>query len=192
MHNSTTSSQKLIVSDFAILYFMFNIMLNSANAQSDEPPQTGAAPRPQPIVRPTVRVVESSAKMLALRLSPDMDVKEELERIVQERGIKAASILTCVGSLRDAVIRFANKPNGTGIRGPLEIVSLTGMLGSESGSHLHIAVSDGEGRTVGGHVLKGCRVFTTAEILLAVLPDAVFSRELDSASGYKELVVKPR
>jgi predicted DNA-binding protein with PD1-like motif len=139
----------------------------------------------------TVRLVESATKALTLRLSPGMDVKEELERIVKERNIKAASVLTCVGSLSDAVIRFANKPTGTGLRGPMEIVSLTGTLGSESGSHLHIAVSDGEGKTLGGHVLKGCIVFTTAEIVLAILPDAVFTREQDSASGYKELVVSP-
>jgi hypothetical protein len=127
-------------------------------------------------------------KTLAVRLSPGMDVKEELERIVKERHINAASILTCVGSLRNAVVRFANKPNGTELHGPLEIVSLTGTLGQD-GSHLHIALSDSNGTTIGGHVLVGCQVFTTAEIVLCVLTDAIFSRELDAASGYKELVI---
>jgi uncharacterized protein len=159
-------------------------------AQSTNKPQTGVSQQDAPTPA-TVGFVESSVKALALRLSPGMDVREELERIVNERGIKAASVLTCVGSLRDAVLRFANKPTGTNIQGPLEIVSLVGTLGSEGGSHLHLAVSDGDGKTIGGHVLKGCIVFTTAEIVLAVLPDAVFTREQDSASGYKELLVLP-
>lgn len=143
----------------------------------------------QAAVQATVRTVETPLTALALRLSPGMDIKEELERIVRERGIKAASVLTCVGSLREAVVRFANKPNGIGLKGPLEIVSFTGTLG-EDGSHLHIALSSGDGTTVGGHVLAGCRVFTTAEIVLGILPGAVFTREMDSTSGYKELVVK--
>jgi uncharacterized protein len=168
----------------------FSMIIPVSIAQSRREAQTGALSQSSP-TSATVGFVESSTKALALRLSPGMDVKEALERIVKERGIKAASVLTCVGSLRDAVIRFANKPTGTNIQGPLEIVSLVGTLGSDGGSHLHIAVSDGEGKTLGGHVLKGCIVFTTAEIVLAVLPDAVFTREQDSASGYKELLVLP-
>lgn len=133
-------------------------------------------------------VVESSIKTLAVRLLPGMDVKEELEQIVKEYHIGAASVLTCVGSLRNAVVRFAGKPNGVELHGPLEIVSLTGTLGQD-GSHLHIALSDSNGTTIGGHVLSGCKIFTTAEIVLCVLTDAIFSRELDTASGYKELII---
>ena len=142
------------------------------------------------ITSPLVRAVESPIQALALRLLPGMDVKEELERIVKQHGIKAASVLTCVGSLQSAVVRFANKPNGTGIKGPLEIVSLTGTLG-EDGLHLHIAVSDCDGVTIGGHVLAGCRVFTTVEIVLGVLTKAIFTREIDPVSGFKELVISP-
>jgi len=40
-------------------------------------------------------------------------------------------------------------------------------------------------------VAPGCIVRTTAEILLALLPDLRFSRELDPASGWDELVVRP-
>lgn len=138
----------------------------------------------------SARLVESSMQTLALRLSPGMDIKEELERIVKERHINAAAILTCVGSLREAVVRFANKPKGMVLGGPLEIVSLTGTFGQD-GSHLHIALSNGEGSTIGGHVLAGCRVYTTAEIVLGILTDAVFTREQDSISTYKELVVRP-
>lgn len=138
----------------------------------------------------SVRVVESSMQTLAMRLSPGMDIKEELERIVKERRINAASVLTCVGSLQKAVLRFANKPKGVELGGPLEIVSLTGTFGQD-GSHLHIALSNSAGTTIGGHVLSGCRTYTTAEIVLGILTDAAFTREQDSASGYKELVVSP-
>ena len=52
-------------------------------------------------------------------------------------------------------------------------------------------MSDSTGRTLGGHLLDGCRVYTTAEIVLAELPALVFSRETDATFGYKELVVQP-
>ena len=37
-----------------------------------------------------------------------------------------------------------------------------------------------------------CRVRTTAELLIALLPDWDFSRETDAATGYLELVAKAR
>jgi predicted DNA-binding protein with PD1-like motif len=69
-------------------------------------------------------------------------------------------------------------------------VSLVGTL-STNGSHLHLAVSDSTGRTIGGHLLDGCRVYTTAEIVLAELPQLDFRRETDATFGYQELVVRP-
>jgi predicted DNA-binding protein with PD1-like motif len=43
----------------------------------------------------------------------------------------------------------------------------------------------------GGHVMPGCIVRTTAEIVLAPLPGWVFTREHDARTGFKELVAKP-
>ncbi len=43
---------------------------------------------------------------------------------------------------------------------------------------------------VGGHVTYGCTVRTTAEVLLALLPDGRFAREPDAATGFDELVVR--
>lgn len=75
-------------------------------------------------------------------------------------------------------------------RGHFEIVSLVGTL-SANGSHLHLAVADSTGRTIGGHLLDGCRVYTAAEIVLGELPALDFRRETDPAFGYLELVVRP-
>jgi predicted DNA-binding protein with PD1-like motif len=69
-----------------------------------------------------------------------------------------------------------------------EMVSLTGTL-SVHGSHLHISLSDGEGRTIGGHLSPGCTVYTTAEIVIAAFDDVVYRREFAGDSGYEELVV---
>ena len=130
----------------------------------------------------------SGSEMFAFRLSPGQDLKTEIEKKVSESGWKAVAIVTCVGSLNKAHLRFANQSEGTEIPGKLEIVSLTGTV-SPAGSHLHMSVSDSTGKTTGGHLLAGNPVYTTAEIVLVILKDFEFTRETDPTYGYKELKV---
>jgi predicted DNA-binding protein with PD1-like motif len=132
----------------------------------------------------------SAAEMFVFRLLPGQDLKTEIEKKVKENNWKAVAIVSCVGSLESASIRFANQKEAAKIPGSLEIVSLTGTLGS-GGTHIHISVSDSSGKTSGGHLMPGCPVYTTAEIVLAVLKNVVFDRETDPTYGFKELVVKP-
>jgi predicted DNA-binding protein with PD1-like motif len=132
---------------------------------------------------------ESAMKSQVLRLKPGQDLKVELEKFISSHGIQAASVVSAVGSLKEAKIRFANKNDATALKGPLEVVSLSGTLGPD-GSHLHIAVSDGSGVTTGGHLVEGNKVFTTMELVLAVHSDLVFKRNIDPATTYKELDVK--
>ena len=132
----------------------------------------------------------SALKTYALRLHPGDDLRQQLAAFVQANHILAGTMLTCVGSLTVATLRLANQEGPTVYRGHFEIVSLVGTL-SANGSHLHLAVADSTGRTIGGHLLDGCRVYTTAEIVLGELPQLEFRRETDATIGYQELVVKP-
>lgn len=75
--------------------------------------------------------------------------------------------------------------------GPFKIVALTGTLSQDAG-HLHLAVADQQGRTVGGHLAAGCTVRTTAEVVLTADDRLLFGRERDPATGYDELVVRER
>jgi predicted DNA-binding protein with PD1-like motif len=96
-----------------------------------------------------------------------------------------------VGSLTHAALRLANRNIQSEYEGHFEIVSVTGTV-SVNGSHIHISISDGDGLTIGGHLLPGCKIYTTAEIVLAVFEDVLYGRELlENDSGYEELVVHP-
>ena len=77
------------------------------------------------------------------------------------------------------------------MNGELEILSLSGTLSSD-GAHLHIAVADSSGAVIGGHLCPGSFVRTTAELVIGLLPDWRFRRELDPATGYAELEISPR
>jgi predicted DNA-binding protein with PD1-like motif len=69
---------------------------------------------------------------------------------------------------------------------------MTGTV-STNGSHIHVSISDGDGVTIGGHLVSGCKIYTTAEIVIAEFDSVVYKRELlENDSGYEELVVYKR
>lgn len=126
-----------------------------------------------------------------LRLQPGQDLRDALEDIVRQLGATAAFVVQGIGSLSVAQLRFAGVEQPVELRRDLEILTLAGSLAPD-GAHLHMSVSDAEGRVFGGHVARGCIVRTTVEILLALLPDHAFSREPDAQTGFMELVIRKR
>ena len=127
----------------------------------------------------------------AFRIKPGQDLRQEIENFVKDKNINAGWVATCVGSLTNYNIRFANQPNGSTGSGHFEIVSLVGTL-STSGSHIHISVSDSTGKTIGGHLLQGCTVYTTAEIVLQSSTKFIFKREKDGSTPWEELKVEEK
>lgn len=133
----------------------------------------------------------SNLTTYCFRLRPGQDLKKELLYYCQMHHLRAACVLSAVGSLTKAHLRLSGGKEVVEYQGPFEILSLTGTLSAE-GIHLHISIGDFEGRVWGGHLMDGSEIFTTAEIILGENQDLVFSRENDGHTGYKELVVKGR
>jgi hypothetical protein len=133
--------------------------------------------------------------MWALRLAPGADLKRELASLVGANGLEAAYIAACVGSLARARLRLPSEVGEPdeflSVDEPMEIVSLAGTL-SPRGLHLHIALARRDGQCIGGHVVEGCIVHTTAELVLGELTDLAFRRATDLATGYRELRVGRR
>jgi hypothetical protein len=130
-----------------------------------------------------------STQVHAFRLKPGQDLKQEIEKLVTEKQLKAGWISTCVGSLASYNIRFANQPGGSSDSGHFEIVSLTGTV-SLNGSHIHISISDSTGKTIGGHLMDNCKIYTTAEIVILSSNDLVFKREKDGTTPWEELKIE--
>ena len=126
-----------------------------------------------------------------LRLRPGDDLLGAIRAYVQAKHIQAAVVLSAVGSLTQASIRFANQPDTNVRTGHFEIVSITGTV-EEGGEHVHLSISTEHGETIGGHLVSGCRIYTTAEVTLEELEGVRFARELDKeGSGWEELKVYP-
>jgi predicted DNA-binding protein with PD1-like motif len=129
-------------------------------------------------------------KIHALRLLPGSDLKQSLLLLAKEEKLKAAFILTCIGSLEEAAIRMAGDGEVKQFADKLEILSLNGTFSSRGG-HFHIVASDKNGRVTGGHLMDGCIVYTTAEIVVGEAPGIEFRRAEDIETGYKELKITP-
>lgn len=127
-------------------------------------------------------------KIFAFRLLPGMDLKKEIQAFLTREKIEAAALISAVGSLRHTRIRLAGAKEHFEQGGPKEILSLSGTL-SLHGSHLHLAVSDESGVCLGGHLLDGCIINTTAELVVGELGGFVFRRTPDVSTGYDELQV---
>ncbi len=129
-------------------------------------------------------------KIFALRLKPNMDLKQSLREFACLKNIKAGYILTAIGSLKQATIRFANQNNSKTVNEKFEIISLNGTLAT-TGIHIHIAIADKQGKTIGGHLDNGYIIYTTAEIVIRASEEFTFIRTIDEQTGYKELEIIP-
>ncbi len=132
----------------------------------------------------------SRVRLWTLRLKPGQDLRTQLEQFTKEQKLQSGFIITAVGSLQKASLRLANKSDAITWEDKFEIVSLVGTL-SQDGPHLHISISDGTGKTIGGHLVNGCEIYTTAEIVIGEARGITFMRRKDEQTSYPELTFRP-
>ena len=137
--------------------------------------------------RPAVSA--SNSRLWVLRLRPGDDLVDSIMNFARQHSINAGGIVTCVGSLNHARLRYANQNNYEDLDAKgkhFEIVSLVGTF-STTDRHLHLAVANEQGVIFGGHASSGNKVFTTAEIIIVEGLDWEFRREKDPDTTYPEL-----
>ena len=125
-------------------------------------------------------------RVLAIRMAPGDDLFGTTLKICQEKGVKAGVILSVAASLQKAVLRNVWQfPNPfpinddcrifTPINGPLELLQMSGNITeTEAGEpylHAHVTISMGrpEATCFGGHLVEGCTIFSTCEMVIAEL-----------------------
>ncbi len=100
------------------------------------------------------------------RLRRGQDLYEEIEAYVKAHHIAAGAVVSGVGCVSRWRLRDATGVRVRSGEEDVEIVSLMGTV-SEYGCHLHASFSREDLSAFGGHLLPGCTVNTTAEIVLA-------------------------
>lgn len=128
-------------------------------------------------------------KQHVFRLHRGADLKESISRYCKENGIAAGYCACCVGCVNKACIRSADGKTLHTCEERLEIVSVTGTVGAER-CHLHITFSREDMSVIGGHLMEGCIVNTTAEVVLCELDGLRFGKVYDAETGYNELDIQ--
>ena len=128
-------------------------------------------------------------RIICKRLHRGDDLLASLRAIAQAEKIDAGVVLSGVGCVSRARVRDASGVNVRELNRHFEIVSLNGTV-SQTRCHLHIALSDESLATVGGHLLDGCIINTTCELIIGVLDGVRFDTEQDAQTGYDEIIFR--
>ena len=110
-----------------------------------------------------------------IRMKPGTDMLEGLNKIINEKHIKNAVILTGIGSVTDYryhVVTDKNLPPAEEFPKAsvaMDLVSVQGFI-LNGRVHAHIALSD-ENSMVGGHLEKGNIALTFFILTIGILPD---------------------
>ena len=124
------------------------------------------------------------------RLRRGADLYRSIRDYAVSHRLSAGCVACCVGCVSAARVRDAGGATVHALEEPLEIVSVTGTV-SAVRCHIHIAFSREDLSTIGGHLMEGCTVNTTAEVVLCELDNYSFDAAFDNETGYEELLVLP-
>jgi hypothetical protein len=131
-------------------------------------------------------VKADAGKIIFARLFEDEDLLEIITQTAKKHKIKAG-FFVLIGTLKKAKMGFFHQGRYEPIEmdEPLEIVSCMGNISIKETQpfvHAHIAVSNRKGEVYGGHVLPGCIIAATGELVLFEAVDVELQRELDETT----------
>jgi len=131
-------------------------------------------------------------KAVFSRLLEDEDLAESIKRQAEMNGI-GAGFFILIGSVKHATLGYykERKYETICLEGPLEVASCTGNVAvDEKGEvviHAHIVVSNERGESFGGHLMKGCEVGATAELVMVEAVGVEVQRVYDEKTKLKLL-----
>jgi len=136
-----------------------------------------------------MKKIESKlGRVIFARLLENEDLLEAISNTAKKTRITAGFFIL-IGTLKEAKLGFyrQGKYEPIQIDEPVEIVSCIGNISLKEEKdlvvHAHVSVSDEKGQVFGGHVLPGCIVAATAELMLVEAADAKLQREFDEKTN---------
>ncbi|RNC69203.1 MAG: DNA-binding protein [Desulfuromonadales bacterium] len=122
------------------------------------------------------------------KLPHQADLLGALAGVAAENGIRAGMVQV-TGALQRAKVGFYDQwmkaYRELPFNEPLEIVSGVGNVSQRDGApfvHLHLSLSNSEGKVIGGRGMEGCIIFA-AEFFILPLPGIEPIRTLDETTG---------
>jgi uncharacterized protein len=129
-----------------------------------------------------------SGRVFAGRLPHGADLLESITACCRERGISMAQI-SAIGALSAARVAYYGQDakiyHEISFPGHCEILSLVGTVSVRDGApacHAHVTLADDTGRSYGGHLVAGCRIFA-CELVITELAGEPLARGFDETTG---------
>lgn len=126
-------------------------------------------------------------RTICKRLHCGEDLLGSIQEIAEKEQLELATVFSSVGCVSRVRLRDASGVTVQAVEEPCEIVSLQGTVSAKR-CHLHASFSKEDLSTIGGHLMKGCIVNTTCELVLVELEDWGCAVEQDTETGYDEIV----
>ncbi|MHA2139912.1 MAG: PPC domain-containing DNA-binding protein [Candidatus Thorarchaeota archaeon] len=137
-----------------------------------------------------VRSIETTLKgAIISRMEPGDDILKTIEQVALEHNVKSGQV-TLIGAVSRAKLGYFDRETGGYkdflLERDLEVVSGMGNISRlEDDSvvvHAHLVVSDEEGRCWGGHLMAGCEVSVTIELMI-IETEVQLRRTRDDLTG---------
>jgi hypothetical protein len=131
-----------------------------------------------------MEVFEASVgRTVFARLTEGDDLLDSVNEAAKRAKV-SAGFFVLIGTLKKANLGFLRegKYETTEIIAPLEIVSCLGNISIKEGkifAHAHVVVSDEKANAYGGHVMPGCLIGVTGELVLFEATGIKLSRRFD-------------
>nr|KXH71984.1 MAG: hypothetical protein AM325_02255 [Candidatus Thorarchaeota archaeon SMTZ1-45] len=121
-------------------------------------------------------------------MDPGEDVLESIEAVAKEYGIKSGQI-SLIGAVSKAKLGYYHRESAEYkhfmVNEDVEVVSCMGDISSHEGNivvHAHMIVADESGKCYGGHLMIGCEVSVTIE-LVVIETEINLTRKYDDLTG---------
>ena len=132
-------------------------------------------------------VTETTGKVIVVRLEPGEDIIKSIEKIVSEHKLLSGE-LSLIGAVSKVHLGYFDLHEKVykdfTIDEDLEIVSCVGNISRLDDGyvvHAHVVASDVNGKCYAGHLMEGCEVSVTIEIVITEFRE--MKRARDEATG---------
>lgn len=130
---------------------------------------------------------ETTGRVIVIRLEPGEDILKSIEKIVAENKLLSGH-LSLIGAVSKVHLGYFDLHKKVykdfTIDEDLEIVSCVGnisRLKEDYVVHAHVVASDVDGKCYAGHLMEGCVVSVTIEIVITEF--SIMSRAKDETTG---------
>ena len=186
-----TDSHPLIVLPWSIPFTAYVDYLTLISTSHNASPSLDSITSREAMVRSIQTEIK---RVIFARMNPGEDVLKTIEIVAKEHEVKSGQ-LSLIGAVSRAKLgyfhRKSMKYRDFTVNEDVEVVSCIGDISTHEGNlviHAHMIVADENGKCWGGHLMAGCEVSVSIELVI-IETEIELIRARDDATGLNLLQI---